>query len=153
MELDDEVASFLQPGPLSVVVCTRDAEKRPDVVRGWGPRVLDDRATIEVFVGRGPAWKLVENVRDNGAMALAVSLVTTYQTVQLKGKCVEVGEPEECDFEHIRSHVDGFVAGIDDIGMSGPAARGAAVTDVIKLRFRPESIFDQTPGPEAGKPR
>ena len=153
MLLDDEVASMLNPGPFSVVVCTRDAEKRPDIVRGWGARLLDDRQTVEVFVGREPARRLVENLRDNGEIAMAICLVTTYQTLQLKGICTDVGEPEAPDLERVRASIDGFVTGVAEVGMPPSASRGVAVSDVVRVRFRASAVFDQTPGPGAGRPR
>jgi hypothetical protein len=39
MEIDDEIATFLSPGPFSVVIGSTDAEQRPEVVRGWAPRI------------------------------------------------------------------------------------------------------------------
>ena len=153
MEIDDELAVYLRPGPYSVIVATCDAERAPDVVRGWAPRVVNGCAAIDVFVGRLPATQLVENVRDNGAMAFAVCNVLTFQALQLKGKCIEVGEPAEGDAEQVRDHIEGFVAGAIQLGFPEEVLRAVGTCDVIRLRFVPEQLFDQTPGPDAGKQR
>jgi hypothetical protein len=153
MEIDDELAVYLRPGPLSVIIATCDAERTPDVVRGWGSHILDDCGAVEFFVGREPARKLVENLRHNSAMSVAVCNVSTFQALQLKGKCIEIGEPSLEDTERIRDHVDQFVVGVLQVGMAEAVSRALAVSDVIRLRFVPDLLFDQTPGPEAGKQR
>jgi hypothetical protein len=153
MEISDELATYLRPGPFSIIVATCDQQLAPNAVRAWGPKVLDDRRTVEVFVGRAAALRLVENVRTGGAIAMAIGNMTTFQGVQLKGRCVEIGEPEADDHAGIRAHNEQFVAAAQRIGMAEQAARGMLVTDVIRLRLVPEALFDQTPGPEAGTRR
>ena len=153
MEIDDELATFMQPGPFSVIVATCDAQRVPETIRAWGQRVLDDRQTIELFVGRQPARRLMENLRSNDSMAVAIANVTTYQALQLKGRCIAVGEAKPEDHARIRAHGAAFVAGAALVGIPEQAARGILVSDVIRLRFVPEVLFDQTPGPEAGVQR
>jgi hypothetical protein len=153
MEIDDEIATFLRPGPFSVVIATRDADRTPDVVRGWAPQINADCGAIDVFVGREPARRLIDNVNDNGAMALAVCNVNTFQALQLKGTCTEIGEPSTEDSERVRDHIDQFAVSVAQIGFSEQAMRAVGVSDVIRLRFVPDFLFDQTPGPEAGKAR
>jgi hypothetical protein len=150
MKIDDEVASYLRPGPFSVVVATCDDQQAPDAVRAWGPRLLDDRATVEFFVGRAAADKLMQNLGRSRVIAIAVANMTTYQTIQLKGQCIEVGQPEPGDLPWILAHNEAFAGVMPLVGVAEAAARGLMVTDVIRLRFVPDSLFDQTPGPEAG---
>ena len=153
MEIDDEIATFLRPGPFSVVIASTDNERTPDVVRGWAPHILEDCGAIEVFVGREPSLKMVENLRANGVMALSIANVTTFQALQLKGRCTEIGEPEPEDAEHVSDHVDQIAVGAAQLGFSEAAMRALGVRDVIRVRFVPDFLFDQTPGPEAGKQR
>jgi len=153
MQIDDELATYLQPGPFSVIVAGCDASLTPETVRAWGPRLLADGRTIEVFVGREPAKRLVEILRVRGAMAMAIANVTTYQALQLKGECVEIGEAGDGDRARVRAHGEAFVSGLQLVGISEEGARGILVSDVIRLRFVPETLFTQTPGPEAGVPR
>ena len=150
MEIDDELATYLQPGPFSIIVATCDENLVPEAVRAWGPKVLEDRQTIELLVGRAPARRLVENLSKSSAMSVSIANVTTYQTLQLKGLCVGIDEPESEDSSRIRVHNDAFVASLALVGVSPEAGRGTTVSDAIRLRFVPEALFDQTPGPGAG---
>jgi len=153
MQIDDELAAYLQPGPFSCIVASADPELRPETVRGWGLRMHGDRSAIDIFVGREPSRRLRDNLSKNNAMALAIANVTTYQTVQLKGKCVAIGEPSVADLLRVHAHGEGFVRGVQLVGVSEHAARGSLVADVVKLILDPEALFDQTPGPEAGVQR
>ena len=153
MQVDDELATYLRPGPYSVIVAACGANLAPEAVRGWGTRLLEDGSTIDVFVGREPAHRLVSALSQRKAMALSVANVTTYQALQLKGTCLEIGVADEADRARVRTHFEAFVAGVKRVGISEQAARGTLVTDVIRLRFAPDQLFDQTPGPDAGTPR
>jgi hypothetical protein len=153
MQIDDELATFLQPGPFSVIVAACDASLAPETVRGWGTRLLDDRRTIDVVVGREAAQRLVAILRVRATMAMAIANVTTYQAIQLKGQCVEIGEAEDADRTRMRAHGEAFVSGLQLVGISEEGARGVLVSDVVRLRFVPDRLFTQTPGPEAGVSR
>jgi hypothetical protein len=153
MQIDDELATYLRPGPYSVIVAACDDSLSPEVVRAWGTRLLDDGRTIDVCVGREPGRRLAAVLGKRGAMALSIANVTTYQALQLKGTCLEIGVADEADRDRVRTHGAAFVAGVKSVGISERAARGCLVTDVVRLRFAPELLFDQTPGPDAGAPR
>lgn len=153
MQIDDELATYLRPGPYSLIVAVCDASLAPEAVRAWGARLLEDGRTIDVCVGREPARRLVAALGEHKAMALSVANVTTYQALQLKGTCLEIGVADEADRARVRTHGEAFVAGVMRVGISEQAARGLLVTDVIRLRFAPYVLFDQTPGPDAGAPR
>lgn len=153
MVIDDELATFLEPGPFSVVVAACDADLMPETVRAWGPRLSADRESIEVCVGRAPARRLVEDLRAGGTMAMAIANVTTYQAIQFKGRCVDIGEADAAASDRVRAHGEAFVAGLARMGIGERGARGILVSDVIRLRFVPDRLFNQTPGPDAGVPR
>jgi hypothetical protein len=153
MDIDNELATYLQPGPFSVIVAACDTRLTPETVRAWGTRLLDDRHTIEVLVGREPARRLVDNLRARSAMAMAIANLTTYQAIQLKGRCTDIGEADESDRRRVQVHGEAFVAGLQLVGIGERAARGILVSDVVRLRFVPEQLFNQTPGPGAGTSR
>ena len=92
-------------------------------------------------------------MRHHDRVALAVANVTTYQALQLKGRCVEVGEATDADRRRVAAHGEAFVAGLQQVGISEAGGRGMLVSDVIRLRIVPDALFNQTPGPGAGTPR
>lgn len=156
--IDDEMKAFLESGP-SVIVGTRDVGLAPEITRAWGPRVSEDRRSVSVCVPLATSAKTLDNLADNGRIALACALPTTVKSVQLKGTCIETTEPDAADLAAVEEHHEVFAARNEGIGvprhMVETLWRRELETSpvLVKIRFVPEQAFDQTPGPDAGSPR
>src|SRR5579862_3050294 len=156
--IDDELKAFLESGP-SVIVGTRDVRLAPEITRAWGPRVSEDRRSVSVCVPLATSAKTLDNLADNGRIALACALPTTVKSVQLKGTCIETSEPDAADLAAVEEHREVFAARNERIGvprhMVETLWRRELETSpvLVKIRFVPEQAFDQTPGPDAGSPR
>jgi hypothetical protein len=156
--IDNELKAFLESGP-SVIVGTRDAGLAPEITRAWGPRVSEDRRSVSVCVPLATSAKTLDNLADNGRIALACALPTTVKSVQLKGTCMETSEPDAADLAAVEQHREVFAARNERIGvprhMVETLWRRELETSpvLVKIRFVPEQAFDQTPGPDAGSPR
>jgi hypothetical protein len=156
--IDDELKAFLESGP-SVIVGTRDVGLAPEITRAWGPRVSEDRRSVSVCVPLATSAKTLDNLADNGRIALACALPTTVKSVQLKGTCIETSEPDATDLAAVEEHREVFAARNERIGvprhMVETLWRRELETSpvLVKIRFVPEQAFDQTPGPDAGSPR
>ena len=156
--IDDELKAFLESGP-SVIVGTRDVGLAPEITRAWGPRISEDRRSVSVCVPLATSAKTLDNLADNGRIALACALPTTVKSVQLKGTCIETSEPDAADLAAVEAHREAFAARNERIGvprhMVETLWRRELETSpvLVKIRFVPEQAFDQTPGPDAGSPR
>ena len=149
--IDADLKSFLEPDRvISVGTCSDDLT--PNGVRGWGPKVSEDGTSVLIFIDRPSAASAVANLRDNGRIAATFVDVLTLRSVQLKGRCVEVGDPQAEDWPGIETHRVAFTEAVAKIGYSKHLMRNLWSTQVVKVRFVVENIFDQTPGPGAGKP-
>jgi hypothetical protein len=113
--------------------------------------VSDDGTSLLVFIDRPSAAEAVANLRDNGRVAVCFVDVTTLRSVQIKGRCVEVGDPAPEDWHGIEEHRAGFSEAVLQLGYPKHLMRNLWSTQVVKLRLVVEDIFDQTPGPGAGK--
>ena len=150
MILGDALKTFVQSG-VAVVIGTRDGELAPEIVRGWGPRVLTDARSVEVFLDRVAAAKTVANAYQNGQIAMNCSSPTSYQAVQLKGRLLEVGEPGAGDLAWVEQHREAFAAAAAMLGLPPQMTRRLWSADVLRLRFAVDEAYDQTPGPVAGR--
>jgi hypothetical protein len=148
--IDDELRAFVE-ADLSVHVGTRNANMVPDSVRGWAPKVSPDGRALELFVDRPASTVSVTNLRDNGRIAVCLSNIVTNRSVQLKGRCVELGDPLPGDWQWLDRHRQAFMDTCSMIGFPPPVIRNMWSTQVVKIRFVPEDIYNQTPGPGAGK--
>jgi hypothetical protein len=148
---DADLTAFLQSG-VAIVVGTRDRRLAPAIARAWGGRVGDDRKTVEVFVAQSHAGRALDNLRENGCIAVNFCLPLTYRSVQLKGRCTSIGEVSESDSVWIERHLDTFVAIAGQIGIPPHVIRNLAGLNFVRVAFQVDEMFDQTPGIGAGKP-
>jgi hypothetical protein len=149
--VDADLKAFLESG-VAVLVSTGDAERRPSVTYGWGPRVRDDGRTIDVFLDAPRARQTLENARANGRMAMTVAGPVSYRSVQLKGEFADTGAPTSDDAAWVARHREAFVVETSLVGDPPDKIRAMWMDDIVRVSFVVERAFDQTPGPGAGKP-
>jgi hypothetical protein len=155
VSIDDELKTFLESG-VSVLVGTRDSRLSPEITRAWGPCVSEDRQSVSLCVPLATSRKTFENLGENGQIAVSFSLPTNYKTIQLKGRCIETTEPNAADLRAVERHREAFCSLNEGIGVPrrlldsfwGRELDASPV--LVAIRFRPEEVFDQTPGPKAG---
>jgi len=145
--------AFLQRG-CGVSIASRDAEHLPNLVRGVGHRV-EPGGEITVFASRVDGAGVLENLRDNGAIAVVFSQPSTHRTVQMKGDGVAVAPATAADLETVERCCAAMAAELTSVGYGTVFAHqllACEPQDVVAVRFVPECAFDQTPGPRAGAP-
>ena len=158
VEMDDALKSFIESG-VSVVVGTRDEGLVPEIVRAWGPHVNRDRRSIRVCVPEATSLRTRTNLVGNGRIAVAFSLPSNYETVQLKGRHFRTTKPSVEDMLRVDRHRESFAGVNESIGV--PRARAEAFWRrelagsplFVTIHFVVHAIFNQTPGPAAGAPR
>ena len=92
------------------------------------------------------------NLERNGAVAVGFSPPTIARAVQVKGVAMRVGEPEAADLERVERHVRSFVAEAGRIGAPAELCERMFVRPgLIAVQFSIDEVFDQTPGPTAGR--
>jgi hypothetical protein len=150
-----ELKAFLEGG-VSIVVGTRDADLVPEITRAWGLLVSKDRKSISLCVPLATSRKTLDNLADNVQMTVCCSLPTSYKTVQLKGKGFKTAHPSRADLAAVERHREAFGRLNKRIRISHQRSEAFWKRELerspvlIRLRFVPEQIFDQTPGPDAG---
>ena len=157
VSISAELKAFLESG-VSVVVGTRDADLVPEITRAWGVLVSKDRKSISLCVPLATSQKTLDNLAGNGQMTVCCSLPTSYKTVQLKGHCIKTADPRRADLTAVERHREAFGRLNDRIGFRRQRVETfwqrelETLPVLVTLRFVPEQIFDQTPGPDAGSP-
>jgi hypothetical protein len=156
--IDDALKAFIESG-VSVVVGTRDEGLVPEIVRAWGPHVNRDRHTLRLCVPEATSVRTRTNLVGNGRIAVAFSLPSTYETVQLKGRHLRTTKPSAEDLLRLDRHRESFAAlnesiGVPRAGVEAFWRRELAVSPLfVTIHFAVHAIFNQTPGPAAGAPR
>ena len=92
------------------------------------------------------------NLERNGAVAVGFSPPTIARAVQVKGVATRVGEPEAADLERVERHFRSFVAEAARIGAPPELSQRMFVRPgLVAVQFSIDEVFDQTPGPTAGR--
>lgn len=148
-ETAKEVAAFLGSG-VAIMVATRDAELRPEIVRGWGPELRDDGLALDLCLNVPAGSAARANLEANGAIAINCTRPSTYRAMQIKGRVVEVRVPGERDLARAQDHAAAFTADTAKVGAPAPVAHYVGAID-LAVTVEIEELYDQTPGPAAGR--
>jgi flavin reductase (DIM6/NTAB) family NADH-FMN oxidoreductase RutF len=149
--LDAALAAFVHSG-VAVVVATRDESLAPRVTRGWGPEVSSNGHSLTLCVDARPGADTRANLEGNGSVAVAFSPPTIARALQVKGAVTRLGEPDEMELERVERHLEAFCAEVERIGIAAALARRMfSGSDLVSVTLSVGEVFDQTPGPTAGK--
>jgi hypothetical protein len=149
--LDPAVVEFIHGG-VAVGVATRDDDLKPVFARGWGPEVSLDGRSLRLCVAAPVGSQMRGNLVSNGAVAVGFSPPTIARAVQVKGVVAAAHEPDAADLERVERHVRSFVAEAERIGAPRELSERMFVgTGLVAVEFSIDEVFDQTPGPTAGR--
>lgn len=156
VSIGEEMKTFLE-GPVSVLVGTRDSRLIPEITRAWGPRVSEDRKRVSLCVPLATSRKTLDNLESNGEIAVVFALPTNYRTIQLKGRLASTGEPDSADLSAVDRHREAFANVNESLGQPREQVEAFWQAEIetspilVRILFVPRQVFDQTPGPGAGR--
>ena len=148
--IQGEVAALLQ-SPCSLIVGTVDASGLPAAARGMGLELVDGGAKLRLYLSDA-ATTAIDNLRTTRAIALTGTEVSTLVSIQVKGRATSVDAGTEADARFANAYLDAFFRAVHDtdgtdialLERMRPHGHVAVVFDV-------DEIYDQTPGPNAGR--
>lgn len=151
--LDHHQSAFIR-GPVSIGVASRDSNLVSSLARAYGCRLSDDRRRVSVFLPIARSVTIVGNLRTGAPISVVFSRPSTHRTLQLKATRADVAPLAMGDREILLNYAESFGAEIRELGyreafvraMTAPAAE-----DAVAVTFYPGAIFEQTPGPGAGR--
>ncbi|PZQ50378.1 MAG: hypothetical protein DI556_07425 [Rhodovulum sulfidophilum] len=150
MRVSEDLAGFIE-GPILMTIGTRDAANRPMISRGTGGRAWDDRAGVTVAISDWLWPECVANLRDNGMIAITFVRPDTYEAFQVKGRAEP--RPPTAD-ERLRAADYIRRATVMLRGLEIPPALIATWLtdrDIVMADLTVDRVFEQTPGPRAGR--
>jgi hypothetical protein len=152
--LDAELAGFIQGG-VSVVIASSNDGLEPDVVRGCGCRVSRNLRRVTVFYDKARGEGVLDNIAANGRIAVVFTQPSTHRTIQLKGSDAGTLRTATSDLALASEHRQKWIHELCLLGY--PAEISAAIwgplpRTLVAIAFTPTSAFQQTPGPDAGRP-
>lgn len=146
-----ELKELIEAG-VGMIVATRDAELRPDLCEAMGIMWPEDPRFFTVYLDSKRAKHTLKNIEDNAQIAVSLSRPCTYKAAQLKGRVVKSRALNDLDREQSKKWLEGYRKEIRLIGVMSDAALGLERNPDIALEVLIENVFNQTPGPHAGRP-
>lgn len=146
--VSSELAEFIETG-VAMLGASRGDDLVPEAFRVWGAFVADD-GRLRVLIS-SDAGRTLDNVRDNGQIAVTFTDIQSFRSVQMKGAVVGGVEPAgTADLEHLRRYHERFCARLVAIGH--PRALGERLRPfaVFGAWVNVDQLYDQTPGSVAG---
>jgi hypothetical protein len=148
--IPQSIVDLLETG-VSVMVGTRDASLMPECTRAWGIRIGAKRSTVTIFLSKTFAGKTLENLRDNGKIAVTCTRPTDHITCQLKGQVRNIKPVTSADRDVSRRWHKEFMAELKAIGVPSALSDAWIVEPAVAVEISLTDVFDQTPGPGAGR--
>lgn len=138
---------------VSIIVGSCGHGHQPHVMRAVGCRVSSDRRRITLLMPRQGGDPVLEDLRDNGLVAVVFSEPSTHQTVQVKGIDAEVAPCGPGDAALADEYLRRFSDEIGQLGFPSSVAQTMLShgDDLVAVHFSVAAAFEQTPGPAAGE--
>jgi hypothetical protein len=150
---DADLAAFVGSG-VAIGIATCDEALRPSFARGFGPHLSADGTTLRLCVTAPDGSAVRANLERGCRIAIGFSPPTVARAVQLKGTVESTAELDAADRERMARHLDAFVVEVAHFGISEPLIRRyAAAVECVAVTCAIDEVYDQTPGPNAGRRR
>lgn len=151
--LDADQARFLS-GPVAINVASHDPSMTPSVARAYGCRLAGDLRRLTVFVSALRSRVLLRDLGAGAPIAVVFTRPRSHQTLQVKGACADLSAPAPDDLAIMHAYGEAFGAEIRALGCADYFVRALTAPvdeEAVALTFAPAAVYEQTPGPDAGR--
>lgn len=148
--IPEPVVDLLQTG-VSIVVGTRDASLVPQCTRAWGIRVNKDGRSVTIFLTETMSRKTLQNMRENGQVAISCARPTDHMACQLKGRLRTIRPAGARDCECRNRWAQDFREELIAIGVPAHLFDALIRDPALTVEIDVTEVFHQTPGPGAGE--
>jgi hypothetical protein len=148
--IDHQLAEFLQDG-VGVHIGTRNAQFEPNGARAIAITVDPDGKHLDVYISEVAARRILPDLESNGAAAIVCARPVDDRACQVKGTFVEVKPVKASERDAAERQWNAFLDNLEYIGIPRVAASTWISEAQLAIRLKVTAIFEQTPGPEAGK--
>jgi hypothetical protein len=147
---EPESAEFIARGT-ALLVATVSSDGEPHACRAWGADVVDT-ATVRILLDAADTTA-IEHLASDGAVAITATDVRTLRSLQMKGRSLGLQPGTSTDGERARRYYEAFFADVVATDGSDPRLLHRLVPGgYVVCEIEVDALYDQTPGPGAGRP-
>lgn len=147
---DDSAQHCLKPGR-SILIGTVDPSGVPSCCRGIAITSADNLETLTVYVPVATSQDIIRNIALTSRIAVAASNPPDNCSTQIKGTTIETRLAHDGERELVRRRFDDFADVLDRIGVPRRLTQSVSHWPAFAITLRVEQMFEQTPGPQAGR--
>jgi DNA-binding sugar fermentation-stimulating protein len=148
--LSEDLVELISSG-VDVYVATRDAALEPESMMAMGIRVDAERDVVTVYLPEPGRQATLDNVGNNGEVAVTLVRPSDFRSVQLKGVSLGLRPSGETDKEFQRIFRSALIEQFEIVGVPRSTTRRFTWWPSLALDVRVRDVFGQTPGPRAGE--
>lgn len=136
---------------MSLLVGSVGDDGAPHAGRAWGCRSVGADGRLRILLDARDTRSLA-NLTAGRPVAFTVTEVDGFAGCQMKGTVTLVEPPTADDVAAAAAWCANFLQAIEDVdGYSGLQWERWAVTEYVAAEIEIEAIYDQAPGPQAGR--
>jgi predicted pyridoxine 5'-phosphate oxidase superfamily flavin-nucleotide-binding protein len=150
MKLSEKMVDFIH-GPQMMFVGSRDEALMPHANRVYGAIVGADRENITFYVLEKEFEKLKRNLESNNYTSLSIADSFSHETYQFKGTYLSSRKSNAQDEAILDIYADKLAGVVKALGVPEELLKLFVYKPSVAITFQVKEIFDQTPGPGAGK--
>jgi hypothetical protein len=152
--LSAQQVAFITHGQ-SITASSRSSRLIPSISRIIACKVSAERNLITLFLARNHGIQWLEDAKNSGSLAVVFSCPSNHETLQIKGDNVKEIAVETADIAILKGATAIFCEDLSSFGFNpliGQALHHYEDPQLVAIEFTPTAVFEQSPGPNAGKP-
>ena len=147
--IDPQLAAFLEQG-VGIHIGTRNEQLHPNGARAVAAKVEGGGTHLVVYVAEIAAARLRVDLESNGQAAVVFGRPEDERSAQVKGVFVDIRPAIDSERPLMQKQWDGFLGQLEMIGIPRVSATNWITWPAVAIRLKVTTIFEQTPGPQAG---
>lgn len=151
--LSSELAEFICSG-ISITASSRDGRFIPSISRVLACSINSQRTQLRIFLVKSQALQLLRDITSSGEIAVVFSQPSSHRTLQIKSTNAHPCSLEQRDIALIEASLRNFAEDLSLIDYPREFAHAFhhfTPDDLLVISFSPSALFEQSPGPDAGK--
>ena len=133
-------------------VGSRDENLIPTVRRCWGVKLSPTNDVMILYVLKAQYEQMLKNFQHNGRITVSLADVPDFRAYQLKGQFIKARDMTTDEVNFQQQYRERPKAVMQEyFGISEALAERYVYHTDLAIEFKVEKIFNQTPGPGAGK--
>lgn len=149
--LTNELITFFK-GPVISGLATVNSSGQPFFTRSLLVEGKENEAFLDVFIPEVMSSRPLEDIKSNDRIALVLADVTNFKANQFKGKVEDVIPATSAEISRMQQGLNELSPILGNFFGPGAAAgwNRYIIDPSVKISFRVEEIYEQTPGPGTG---